>query len=411
MTVRRSGAHVLVAGARRLRRSPPPTCCSRLGATVTVTDGDPAALADLADRRRGPRAGARRALPDGCDARRHQPRAAGPTTRWSRPRAAAGCRWSASRSWRGGSARPASARTARRAGSRSPAPTARPPPTAMLEAILRAAGQDAVACGNIGLPVVDALARRAPGAGRGAVELPAALVAVGAPLAAGACSTSPRTTSTGTARWPPTPPRRPGRCAATVAVAGVDDPRGRRAAGRRARRRAGSGSPAASPAPGQLGVVGGHARRPGVRRRRSSSPTIADVAPPGPPGRAERAGRRRAGPRARRGARRRSPPGCARVRPGAAPRRRGRRGGRGHGGSTTPRPPTRTPPPPSLAAHPPRGLGGRRPAQGRRRRRARRRGHRDRLAGAVVLGTDRARDPRRAARDTPPRSPSWTWRG
>ena len=54
----------------------------------------------------------------------------------------------------------------------------------------------------------------AAGARGGAVELPAALVAVGGARRRGACSTSPRTISTGTARWPPTRPPRRGRCAA-----------------------------------------------------------------------------------------------------------------------------------------------------------------------------------------------------
>ena len=48
----------------------------------------------------------------------------------------------------------------------------------MLEAILVAAGLDAVACGNIGYPVVDAVRAGRRGARGGAVELPAALVAV-----------------------------------------------------------------------------------------------------------------------------------------------------------------------------------------------------------------------------------------
>ena len=109
-------------------------------------------------------------------------------------------------------------------------------------------------------------------------------------------------------------------------------PGGGRAAGRVRRRRGGSGSPWASRAPGQLGVVDGMLvdrafGRPGA--------LLADGAPTSrPPGArttsTERARRGRAGA-GRAGRRRptRSRPGCAAFRPGPAPQRAGRRGRRG----------------------------------------------------------------------------------
>ena len=64
------------------------------------------------------------------------------------------------------------------------------------------------AVGNVGVPLLDAVLRRGAlrGAGRRAVQLPAALGRARSARSRRRCSTSPRTTWTGTARWRPTPP-------------------------------------------------------------------------------------------------------------------------------------------------------------------------------------------------------------
>jgi UDP-N-acetylmuramoylalanine--D-glutamate ligase len=153
-----SGRHVLVAGARRTGVSVVDVLL-HLGARVTVADGDQAQLDALGDR---PVARTRElaALPDGRDAvglvvtspgfRTDAPlavaaREAGvpmvgePELAWWLGEDPAVCpdgppRWLAVTGTNG-----------------------KTTTTTMLEAILRAAGEDTVACGNIGLPIVDAL--------------------------------------------------------------------------------------------------------------------------------------------------------------------------------------------------------------------------------------------------------------
>ncbi|GLZ47371.1 UDP-N-acetylmuramoylalanine--D-glutamate ligase [Actinomycetospora sp. NBRC 106375] len=147
--------HVLVAGARRTGISVVDVLLF-LGARVTVADGDPAQLDTLGDR---PVARTRElaALPAGCDLV-----VTSPGFRTDSPLALA--------------ARDASVpmigepELAFLLGGEPEVCPDGPPrwlavtgtngkttTTTMLEAILRAAGVDAVACGNIGLPVVDAL--------------------------------------------------------------------------------------------------------------------------------------------------------------------------------------------------------------------------------------------------------------
>ncbi|GAA4806314.1 UDP-N-acetylmuramoyl-L-alanine--D-glutamate ligase [Actinomycetospora chlora] len=147
--------HVLVAGARRTGVSVVDVLLF-LGARVTVADGDQAQLDGLGDR---PVARTRElaTLPDGCDLvvtspgfRTDSPLALAarsasvpmvgePELAWWLGDEPAVCpdgppRWLAVTGTNG-----------------------KTTTTTMLEAILRAAGEDTVACGNIGLPVVDAL--------------------------------------------------------------------------------------------------------------------------------------------------------------------------------------------------------------------------------------------------------------
>ena len=152
---RLTGTHVLVAGARRTGASVVDVLLE-IGATVTVADADPGQLASLGDRRAGFTTDLA-ALPAGCDLVVTSPgfrpdsplalaaRTAGvemigePELAWRLGQDPAVCpagppRWLAVTGTNG-----------------------KTTTTGMLEAILLAAGEDAVACGNIGLPIVDAL--------------------------------------------------------------------------------------------------------------------------------------------------------------------------------------------------------------------------------------------------------------
>ena len=125
------------------------------------------------------------------------------------------------------------------------------------------------------------------------------------------CSTSPRTTSTGTTvprAWPTTPPTR---AASTRRPAGLRLQRGRprdRAAGPRGRRRGGrpcrSASPSACPAVGMVGVVDDIlVDRAFIAERQSSAAelcTVGDLASPAPHIVANALGRCGPGPRPRR---------------------------------------------------------------------------------------------------------------
>ncbi|MFC5062360.1 UDP-N-acetylmuramoyl-L-alanine--D-glutamate ligase [Actinomycetospora atypica] len=150
-----TGRHVLVAGARRTGASVVDVLLE-VGARVTVADADPAQLDTLADRKAAFSTDLT-ALPAGCDLVVTSPgfrpdsplalaaRAVGvemigePELAWRLGHDPAVCpdgppRWLAITGTNG-----------------------KTTTTGMLEAILLAAGADAVACGNIGLPVVDAL--------------------------------------------------------------------------------------------------------------------------------------------------------------------------------------------------------------------------------------------------------------
>lgn len=147
--------HVLVAGARRTGVSVVDVLLE-LGARVTVGDGDPAQLDALADR---PVARTRdlAALPDGCDLV-----VTSPGFRTDSPLALAArvasvpmvgepeLAW-----WLG--AEPAICPDGPPRWLGVTGTNGKTTTTTMLEAMLRAAGEDTVACGNIGLPVVDAL--------------------------------------------------------------------------------------------------------------------------------------------------------------------------------------------------------------------------------------------------------------
>ena len=145
--------------------------------------------------------------------------------------------------------------------------------TGMLESILRAAGARdglrqhrlAGAGGGAGRTPVG---RAEPPAGRHrrrAVQLPAALGAGAAAARPGWCSTSPRTTWTGTGRWPPTPPAKARALTGEVALAVIDDPGAAGAAGR-SRRRAGRAIRLGGRSPAALGVRRRDAGRPRLRR-------------------------------------------------------------------------------------------------------------------------------------------------
>ncbi|HSK61100.1 MAG TPA: Mur ligase family protein, partial [Actinomycetospora sp.] len=149
------GRHVLVAGARRTGISVVDVLC-HLGARVTVADGDPAQL-DALDDRPVTRTRELAALPGGADLVVTSPgfRTDAPLALAAREAGVAMVGEPELAWWLGD----------------DPAVCPDGPPrwlavtgtngktttTTMLEAILRAAGEDAKACGNIGLPIVDAL--------------------------------------------------------------------------------------------------------------------------------------------------------------------------------------------------------------------------------------------------------------
>ena len=152
---RLAGTHVLVAGARRTGASVVDVLLE-IGATVTVADADAGQLAALGDRAAAVTTDLT-ALPPGCDLVVTSP-GFRPDSPLARAAQAAGVEMvgEPELAWRLG---------------QDPAVCPAGPPrwlavtgtngktttTGMLEAILLAAGEDAVACGNIGLPIVDAL--------------------------------------------------------------------------------------------------------------------------------------------------------------------------------------------------------------------------------------------------------------
>ncbi len=192
--------------------------------------------------------------------------------------------------------------------------------TSMLHAMLVAGGRRAVLCGNIGNPVIDMLAEP-PNCSRSSCRASSCTGRRRCARRRARCSTSPRTTSTGTARWTRTPPTRRGRSTA-----------GWRSSGSTTRSRPALLASAAAPV--RVGFRLRRARRGRARgpRRRAGRPArsptallLADAASipvAGPVGVARRARRRGAGPR-----RRTCPPMRSRTRcrrftsAGTAPRR------------------------------------------------------------------------------------------
>ena len=300
----------------------------------------------------------------------------------------------------------------------------------MLASILRAAGLRACSAGNVGTPVLEAVhgPRALRRHRRRAVELPAALVALAAPRGRRRASTSPPTTSTGTARSTSTPrprarstptPRSPASttCRTSAPAGSSRRPRCRRGAAR-------SASPSASPGCREVGVVDDVlADRAFVEQRRTAAAELAtfddlrgDAPSPAPhlvanalaaaalarahgvPAAAVRAGLRAFVPEPHRiaevGDGRRHPLG--RRLQGHQPARRPGQPGR-------------------LRA---RRVGGRRPAQGGRRRRARRGCRRAAARRGAHRPRPGARSPRHSP-DTRRMSPSstssaptlvpWTW--
>jgi UDP-N-acetylmuramoylalanine--D-glutamate ligase len=142
-------APVLVAGAGVSGRAAA-AALVELGARVTVTDANPAALADLPA---GAVAGAAEELPSGT-----RLVVTGPGRRPDHPLVAAATAAGVpvvgepELAWWIGAALPEPPTWLAVTGTNGKTTT-----TGMLEAILRAAGLDAVACGNIGYPVVDAV--------------------------------------------------------------------------------------------------------------------------------------------------------------------------------------------------------------------------------------------------------------
>ena len=197
----------------------------------------------------------------------------------------------------------------------------------MLDAILRAAGLRSIAVGNVGLPIVEAVMDPEPlrRVRRRAVQLPAALHL----LDERRVRRRPQRR-----RGPPRLVRLAWRTYAAdkgriyervqrACVYNVADPVTERLVAR-GRRRRGRPGDRLHPrhAGGRHGRRGrGHPRRPRLRRaardqrRRAVHAGRPRLDPGGPAQRGERAGRRRAGPRPRRVARRRSATACARFRP------------------------------------------------------------------------------------------------
>lgn len=79
--------------------------------------------------------------------------------------------------------------------------------TSMLHAMLSAAGRSARLCGNIGSPVLDVLGSR-PSCWPWSCPVSSCTGRRRCVRRRARCSTSPKTTWTGTAAWPPTPPTR-----------------------------------------------------------------------------------------------------------------------------------------------------------------------------------------------------------
>ena len=333
-----------------------------LGARVTVDRREPAALTDL------PAARSRATgedLPPGTAAHGHRP---GPPPRPPARRGRGG--------GRGAGGRRAGAGLVDRRGARPEPPTwlvvtgtnGKTTTTGMLEAILRAAGLDAVACGNIGYPVVDAVR-----AGRRvlAVELssfqlhwsPSVVPAAGCVLNVAEDHLDWHGSMAAYAAAKARALRGP------VAVAGVDDPAAAAllAAAPAARR---VGVTLGEPAPGQLGIVEGvlvdrafsaAGRSDAALGQRADAACLA--------GRTGRARPRACTPAARPGSPTRSPPPRWPVPPVCAPEaRRGRarrvparpapratswRRSPGCASSTTPRRRTRTPQPRRWPRRPP----------------------------------------------------------
>jgi UDP-N-acetylmuramoylalanine--D-glutamate ligase len=139
------GASVVVAGAG-VSGLAAARALLEMGATVTVTDSVPERLVDLPD---GAVAGSEDELPEGTALV-----VTGPGRRPDHPLTRAGVRvvGETELAWWLGAARPEPPAWLVVTGTNGKTTT-----TGMLESILRAAGLDAVACGNIGYPAVDAV--------------------------------------------------------------------------------------------------------------------------------------------------------------------------------------------------------------------------------------------------------------
>ncbi len=150
-----AGAHVLVAGARRTGASVVDVLVD-VGAIVTVADADPTQLATLEDRKAAFTTDLT-TVPEGCDLVVTSP-GFRPDSPLARAAQVAGVEMigEPELAWRLGSdptvCPDGPPRWLAITGTNGKTTT-----TGMLEAILLAAGEDAVACGNIGLPIVDAL--------------------------------------------------------------------------------------------------------------------------------------------------------------------------------------------------------------------------------------------------------------
>ena len=266
-------APVLVAGAGISGRAAA-AALVELGAQVIVTDANPAALADLPA---GALAGVGEDLPAGT-----RLVVTGPGRRPDHPLVAAAAASGVpvvgepELAWWIGQALPEPPIWLAVTGTNGKTTT-----TGMLEAVLRAAGLDAVACGNIGYPVVDAVR-----AGRRvlAVELssfqlhwsPSVVPAAGCVLNVAEDHLDWHGSMSAYAAAKARALRGP------VAVAGVDDPAAAAllAAAPSPRR---VGVTLAEPGPGQLGIAGGVL----VDRAFGDGIALADVAdvhPGGPPG-------------------------------------------------------------------------------------------------------------------------------